>query len=105
VASEVGGRKTAADDLKLKMWKVIFDGDKVSIPDHDRAPYSLDLTKRPREMDIIVGGKISPMKLIYEFDGERLKLSLRKGGERPADFDTTKHKDSVLIVFERRKAP
>src|SRR5262249_34679616 len=103
VSSEVDGTNRD-NDPTLQQWRLVFEGDKVSLPDQNRAPYTLNPAKQPREMDIRVKGDVSPMRAIYEFDGDRLRLSWTKRGKRPSDFDTRKN-GSVLIVFKRWKAP
>jgi uncharacterized protein (TIGR03067 family) len=103
IASEVNGGKIDPDDPKLQQWKLVFDGDMVTLySDEKPVAYTLDPKKQPKEMDIMVKGDKGPKKAVYELAGDRLKLSFRKVGERPSDFDTRK-KGSVLVVFERRK--
>jgi RNA polymerase sigma-70 factor (ECF subfamily) len=102
IASEVDGVKKDKDDPKLSQWKLIFDGDKVTLPDRVNVGYTLDPRKQPKEIDIMAGKKASAMKAIYELRDNIMMLSFKKGSdERPSDFDTKKN-ESVLIVFERR---
>jgi RNA polymerase sigma-70 factor (ECF subfamily) len=104
LASEVGGIKKRGDDPKLRQWKLIFAGDRVTLPGGEGVPFRLDTTRQPKEMDIEVDEGPSPMRAIYEFEADKLKVSFIKGGERPTDFDTRKN-ESVLIVFRRRVMP
>jgi RNA polymerase sigma-70 factor (ECF subfamily) len=104
VGGEVDGLKKSSKDPKLVQWTLIFDGDRVTLPGDEKVPYALDPTQQPKEMDIKVKGKKIPMKAIYQFEGATLKLSWKKDGGRPSDFDTGKN-EGVLIVFERRMTP
>jgi RNA polymerase sigma-70 factor (ECF subfamily) len=104
VSSEVDGFRQDGDP-KLKQWELAFDGDTVTMPGNHKVPYSLDPRKQPGEMDIAVDEKPIPMRLIYEFEGDRLKLCWRKSGERPADFDTRKGRGTVRILFQRGDRP
>jgi RNA polymerase sigma-70 factor (ECF subfamily) len=103
VSSEVDGINKD-DNPTLQEWHLVFDGDRVTLPGSNRVPYTLAPTKQPKEMDLLVTGGKKRMKAIYEVVGARLKLSFRKAGERPSDFDTAKNR-SILIVFVRRQAP
>jgi RNA polymerase sigma-70 factor (ECF subfamily) len=104
VSSEVDGIPTDGDP-KRKQWELFFNGDTVTVPGNHTVPYTLDPGKRPREMDVAVDGKPSPMRLIYDFEGDRLKLCWRKSGERPADFDTRKGRGTIRILFQRGDRP
>jgi RNA polymerase sigma-70 factor (ECF subfamily) len=104
VGCMVDGKKISHDDPKLKKWRLIFKGDTVTLPGSQEVPYTLDLKKQPKEIDIEVNEPISPIKAIYEFEGKHLRLSWIKSGKRPTDFDTAKN-ESVLIVFKRGELP
>jgi RNA polymerase sigma-70 factor (ECF subfamily) len=102
VASVVNGEKKDPENPKLTHWRLTFEGDKVTLPGEKTVAYTLDPKKVPKEMDIMVEVDGDLMKAIYEFAGEkRIKISWKKNGERPTDFDTTKN-ESVLIVFEKK---
>jgi uncharacterized protein (TIGR03067 family) len=98
----VAGQKKHPGDAKLKNWRLVFEGDRVTLPGGKRVPYRLNAAKTPREIDIDLDADPIPIHGIYEFDGENLNLSWIKVGERPVDFDTRKN-DSVLIVFAKRQ--
>jgi uncharacterized protein (TIGR03067 family) len=104
VAGEVTGIKKDANDPKLVQWKLIFDGDRVTLPGGEGVPYTLDTKKQPKEIDVQTQGDSGPMRAIYQFEGAALKLSWKKDGGRPKDFDTRKNQ-SVLIIFKRRITP
>jgi uncharacterized protein (TIGR03067 family) len=73
----------------------------VTLNDTKTVAYTLDAEKQPKEMDIQVEVDGDLMKAIYEFDGPNvLKLSWKKNGQRPTDFDTARN-ESVLIVFAK----
>jgi RNA polymerase sigma factor (sigma-70 family) len=101
-ASAVAGVKKRPDDPKLQQWNLTFDGDKVTLNDAKTVAYTLGAEKQPKEMDIQVEVDGGPMRAIYEFDGPNVfKLSWKKNGERPTDFDTASN-ESVLIVFGKK---
>jgi uncharacterized protein (TIGR03067 family) len=110
IGSMVHGKKKDPADAKLKQWKLFFDGDKVTIPDDRTVRYTLDPNKKPKEMDIL-GKDNQPMILvIYELEGDKLRISFKKTDgrptelDRPTDFDTAKN-ESVLIVLKKENAP
>jgi uncharacterized protein (TIGR03067 family) len=82
----------------------------VTIPDDRKARYTLDPSKSPKRMDIFGKDNKPMMLVIYELEGDKLKISFKKtygrptDVDRPTDFDTAKN-ESVLIVLQRRKAP
>jgi RNA polymerase sigma-70 factor (ECF subfamily) len=104
------GEKKSPDDLKLKQWKLFFDGGHVTIPDDRTVRYTVDSSKTPKQMDVF-GKDNKPMILaIYELEGDKLRLSFKKTNgpptelDRPTNFDTAKN-ESFLIVLKRRNAP
>lgn len=108
--SMVRGEKKDPKDAKLQMWKLLFDDDKVTIPDDRTVRYTLDPSKKPKRMDIF-GKDGAPMILvIYELEGDKLRISFKKTDgrpdeqDRPTDFDTAKN-GSVLIILKRRTGP
>jgi RNA polymerase sigma-70 factor (ECF subfamily) len=102
IASAVAGMKKRPDDPKLQQWNLTFDGDQVILNEKKTVAYTLDPEKQPKEMDIMVEVDGDLMKAIYEFDGPKvLKLSWKKNGERPTDFDTARN-ESVLIIFGKK---
>jgi uncharacterized protein (TIGR03067 family) len=104
VAGEVAGIKKDAKDPKLVQWKLIFEGDRVILLGDERVLYTLDPTQHPKEMDIQVGADTGPLKAIYQFDGATLKLSWKKVGGRPPNFDTRTN-NSILIIFKKGMTP
>jgi RNA polymerase sigma-70 factor (ECF subfamily) len=117
IASEVEGTKSRPPNPKIEKWRLVFEGDKITVEgiwrlvfEGDKktvegmaaVPYTLATDKQPKEMDFMLDKREGPMRVIYELDGDRLKLSWTKRGVRPLDFDTIKN-ESVLIFFERRK--
>jgi RNA polymerase sigma-70 factor (ECF subfamily) len=110
IGGMVHGTKTDPADGKLLMWKMFFDGDRVTIPDDRTVHFTLDPTKQPKEIDIMGKDKRPMILAIYEFEGDKLKVSFMKSAgrpwdvERPTDFDTAKN-ESVLIVLKREHTP
>src|SRR5262249_29050736 len=96
VSLEQNNRKIDVEDANVQrkfaayfgFWKLAFDGDKVSPEEGGPVPYTLAPTKKPKEIDIEIGGEVGTMKAIYEFQDDKLRLAVRSTrGERPADFD------------------
>jgi RNA polymerase sigma factor (sigma-70 family) len=88
-------------------WKLAFDGDKVTPGDGDPVPYTLTPSKNPKAIDIKIGGEVgTPLKAIYEFEDDRLKLAVKsppgKDAERPSDFDDGTN-NGFVIVFEKKE--
>jgi RNA polymerase sigma factor (sigma-70 family) len=110
IGSIVHGEKKDPADAKLQMWKLLFDRDKVTVPDDMICRYVLDPTTQPKQMDILGKDKRPMILAIYEFEGDKLKVSFKKSAGkprdsyRPTDFDTAKN-ESVLLVLKRRNAP
>jgi uncharacterized protein (TIGR03067 family) len=69
----------------------------------DPAEYSLDPSKKPREISI--KPKNEPeAEGIYELNGDTLKICLVKvGGKRPKTFESKAGSDVALIVLKREK--
>jgi RNA polymerase sigma-70 factor (ECF subfamily) len=110
IASMVQGQKKDPADAKLQMWKLLFDGDRVTIPDDRTVRYTVDSNKNPKQMDIFGKDGKPMMMVIYELEADKLRFSFKKTygsvteSDRPTDFDTAKN-ESVLIVLKRRNAP
>jgi RNA polymerase sigma-70 factor (ECF subfamily) len=110
IGSMVHGKKKDPADPKLQMWKLFFDGDHVTIPDDRKVRYTVYPSKSPKRMDIFGKDNKPMMLVIYELEGDKLKISFKKTDgrptdvDRPTDFDAAKN-ESVLIVLQRRKAP
>jgi uncharacterized protein (TIGR03067 family) len=101
------GKKQDPEEAGLQQWKLVFDGDKVTIPDNRTMHYVLDPSVKPKIMDLFGKNREPIILAIYEWDGEKLKFSFKKArgqlteADRPTDFDTAKNK-SILIVYKRR---
>jgi len=107
---EFNGNTIGTDDQKVRekltaafgFWKLTFDGDNVIPDEGEKLQYKLDQTKKPKEIDLELGGNVGTVKAIYEFDGDKLKMSWIRQNDRPADFDTSKSK-GFLVVLEKQK--
>jgi uncharacterized protein (TIGR03067 family) len=95
---------------KLKAWGtgVVFTGNKFNWTDGpalgEKAPtVVLDATKKPKTMDIGLPG-LPPGLLIYELDGDLLRLCSDGGGKgRPTEFSSPKGSKLILMVLKREK--
>jgi uncharacterized protein (TIGR03067 family) len=73
----------------------------------DKGTYTLDATKKPKEIDI--KGTDGPNKgktflAIYELDGDSLKVCYDLAGkERPKEFKTTPGTFQFLATYKRKK--
>jgi uncharacterized protein (TIGR03067 family) len=64
--------------------------------------FKLDSEKKPREIDMVVNGRM--LKGIYDLDGDTLKVSYSlTGGERPTEFESKPDSGTTLIVHKRMK--
>ena len=95
---------------KDKEAKLMFKGDKVTFKAGDETEhgtYSVDPTKKPKELNLHADkdGKKVTLKLIYEFDGDTLKLCHFEGKKsmegRPKQL--VADEESVLVVLKRDK--
>jgi RNA polymerase sigma factor (sigma-70 family) len=110
VSIEKSGKTLDVEDAQVQQkipivvgfWALKFDGDKVTPDEGEKVAYTLDESKKPREMDVELGGNFGTMKAIYEFDGAKLKLCVIPKGDRPSDFDTSSN-TGFLFVFEKKK--
>jgi uncharacterized protein (TIGR03067 family) len=93
-----------------KKIKVTFKADTITLMDGDKkeiAKYSVDPSKKPKAMDVTLekGGEKHTTLLIYDLDGDNLKVCHFEGKEgsetRPKEFAA--NKDSILVKFKRDK--
>jgi uncharacterized protein (TIGR03067 family) len=103
VAMERDGQK--APEEAVRDQSLTFDGDKVTFKlrgDSKTGTFKLDATQKPPHLDITPddGGK-KTMKMIYQLDGDTLKLYGAKNeeGERPKSFDAA----AMIITLKRDK--
>lgn len=108
-SAELAGQPFPAEVLKTL--KLVLDGDKYTVhagDKLDKGRVKLDLTKKPKAMDII--GEEGPNKgktfpAIYELDGDTLRVCYNLGGkERPSEFKTEKDKFIFLAIYKRAKS-
>jgi uncharacterized protein (TIGR03067 family) len=84
-----------------KRWKLVFDGDKVTVIGFGKeGTYTIDPDKKPKEIDLTLGSLV--LNGIYERKGATLKTLWRENDRTglPSDFDAKK---GLLIVFEKEK--
>ena len=65
-------------------------------------PFTVDPAKMPKAMDFAPpkNSKQAPWPMIYELDGDSLKLCIGSGDKRPAKFT---NKDGLIVVLKRKK--
>ena len=65
-------------------------------------PFTVDPAKMPKAMDFAPPkkSKQEPWPMIYELDGDSLKLCIGSGDKRPAKFTD---KDGFIVVLKRKK--
>ena len=99
---EMGGKKMPAD------FRAHFRGDKFNLNTLDaKGPdltFDLDQNKKPKTITLRTdNGAVQPG--IYEFDGDKLRLFVNRGGDpRPASFAAKPTPTMLLFVFDREKA-
>lgn len=101
-----GGKNTTEDKQPME---VIFRGTAVVVnvkgETQGRATYTLDLTKKPKRIDVtlVKGEEKQAVKAIYELDGDTLKVCHFEGKKDgyPEKFEATK--DTVLAILKRAK--
>lgn len=106
VSGERGGE--AAPDEVIKNLKLTFSGDTITIATGKKSmegPVKLDADKKPKEITLTVKDPDEKvLQGIYELDGDTLKLCIGEPGEgRPAKFDSTTSKKTMLMKFKRDK--
>jgi uncharacterized protein (TIGR03067 family) len=108
-SAEIGG-KSLPDELIKKM-KLILKGDDytVHVGDAiDRGQVKIDVTKKPKAMDII--GTDGPNKgktflAIYELEGDKLRVCYDLSGKsRPTEFKAAKEGLIFLATYQRVKS-
>jgi uncharacterized protein (TIGR03067 family) len=106
VALEREGVKAPQDSFKNL--KVTFADGKVKITGtgNDKVTdisYTLDPTKKPKEIDFTDFTKGGDAKGIYELDGDNLKMCVDDTPTRPTDFTTQAGSSRKLFVLKRDK--
>ncbi|MBM3995184.1 MAG: TIGR03067 domain-containing protein [Planctomycetes bacterium] len=105
VAARVGAKDAAAD--RLKDVKMIFHGDKVTYlapNETDTATFSIDATKKPRQMNTLVqtGKSKGEARLaIYELNGDNLKIRWGKADKRPRGFGADDGENFIYMELKR----
>ena len=101
---KVTGGKTERKD---KETKITFKGDKVTFKAGEEVTYSVDPTKKPKELNVHIekDGKKVTMKGIYELDGDTLKTCFNTAGkvQRPTEFASKAGTEHELAVYKREK--
>jgi uncharacterized protein (TIGR03067 family) len=107
----VNGAKASEEDVKAVRRKIeganfVLTVKKEESSSTVKGKYTLDPTKRPKHIDVIVldGDKervITPG--IYELDGDTQKVCLGRPDARPDDFSCEEGSGRTLFVWKRAK--
>ena len=108
-SSVTGGEELPADDLK--MFVVIFEGDKHTVKKGDEViqvgTQKLDPSKSPKTIDVtMVEGPHKGMVMlgIYEIDADTLKVCFDpEGKKRPTEFKSASGSKNFVNVHKRVK--
>ncbi len=101
------GKDAPADAVKDLV--LTFDGDKMTFSQRadtkKPATYKLDASQKPAHLDLMPSDgpeKDMVMKMIYQIDGDTLKLAgpAKPDGDRPKGFDD---KGIMLMTLKREK--
>ena len=95
----------ALDDMKDG--QIVFAAEKLSIKPKDgkeqKFTFKVDPAKKPKTMDLAFVEKVpnaAPGLVIYDLDGDTLKLVVGQPNKRPTEFTDKGH---PLIVLKRKK--
>ena len=109
VKSELGGADIT-DHLKAMKFEIMAGGKYVAElgKEKDEGSFTLNLAKKPKEMDIKATGgpgKDKLIKAIYKLDGDDMVICYELGGdgERPTKFETKKDTKQLLTTYKRKK--
>ena len=108
-SSVTGGEELPADDLK--MFVVIFEGDKHTVKKGDEViqvgTQKLDPSKSPKTIDVTMTegpSKGTVMLGIYEIDADTLKVCFDpQGKKRPTEFKSAPGSENFVNVHKRVK--
>jgi uncharacterized protein (TIGR03067 family) len=107
--AEVGG-KDVTEDFKEMKFEVTGPGKYVVQfgEEKDDATFTVDVTKKPKEMDIkSTGGPLKgkTVKIIYKLEDDTITVCFDhdKPENRPMKFETKEGTMLVLIVYKREK--
>ncbi|MCI0457853.1 MAG: TIGR03067 domain-containing protein [Gemmataceae bacterium] len=101
-------QRDGKDYDRIKGDQLIFEGDRLTLKMKDRdqkITYKLDVSKKPRAIDITPEGKDKTIPAIYELKGDTLKLCFAEPDtERPTEFKSDEGSRRVLVILKRAKS-
>jgi uncharacterized protein (TIGR03067 family) len=106
VDAESDGRRLGKDTLPAE--RITIQDDMIQVGDNAARRFVVDPAKRPKQMDTKGSDGKVEAKLIYELDGDNLKLAFefelfnRGNLERPKSFET-KGTKTLLLILKREK--
>ncbi len=104
VSAEEDGNKVADDAVKAK---VVISGDRMTVnvgrKSEAEFPITLDPSKKPKTMDIAPADRNNKALVIYELDGDTLRICSGLKGQRPTEFTGKFGSDCGLYVYKRDK--
>src|SRR5262245_17798826 len=102
---KVTGGKT---ERKERETKITFKGDKVTFKAGEEVIYSVDPTKKPKELNVHIekDGKKVTLKGIYELEGDNLKICHFQGDKKSMEGrpkELVANDETILAVLKRDK--
>lgn len=108
---KTGGMDVAADEAQSLFRSI--EGDRFKVSRYTKligqGTFRIDATQTPKTIDSTpaaaagpAGETAKPIRGIYEFDGDKLRIcNARPGQPRPKNFDAKIYTGQTLIVWER----
>jgi uncharacterized protein (TIGR03067 family) len=95
---------------EVKGLKIVIKGNKLTFIGFGKgiaseATIKLDPSKKPKAIDLAVGGGTEPQLGIYSIEGDTLKMYFcnSMGGERPTEFKDGQNVSSFMLKREKRR--
>jgi uncharacterized protein (TIGR03067 family) len=105
VSSEIEG-KPAPEGTELYT-KMTFSGEDATLEGNTQKHqlyFTLDMTKKPKQINLYSKQEKVVWKGIYQVEGNSLKLSYgQPNGDRPSRLDTSEGSKAILYVLKRKE--